>query len=112
MNIESESLANGTVMIKLAGRMDVQGTQEIDLKFSGYTAKQRSIIVDMSAVDFLASIGIRSLLLAAKSVSARQGKMVLFNPDSNVTHILQMAGIDTLIPIHTSLDEARAAVAV
>jgi anti-anti-sigma factor len=111
MKIESESLDNGVVKINLAGRMDVQGTQEIDLKFNGYTATQRAVIVDMSAVDFLSSIGIRTLLLAAKAILHRGGKMVLFNPDATVTNILKMAGIDTMIPICQSLDEARAAVA-
>jgi len=111
MQIESGTLDGGIQKITLAGRMDVQGTQEIDLKFTGYTAKQLAVIVDMSGVNFLASIGIRTLLLAAKAVSQRGGKMVLLNPDGNVTKILEMAGIDTLIPISRSLDEARLAVA-
>lgn len=107
MQIESESLDSGILKISLAGRMDVQGTQEIDLKFTGYAARQKAVAVDMSAVSFLASIGIRTLLLAAKAISQRGGKMVLVNPDTNVTHILEMAGIDTLIPICRSLEEAR-----
>ena len=111
MKIESESLDGGVLKIALAGRMDVQGTQEIDLKFTGYTANQNAVIVDLSAVDFLASIGIRTLLLTAKAVTRRGGKIVLFNPDANVTSILQMAGIDTLVPICRSLDEACSAVA-
>ena len=53
----------------------------------------------------------RTLMLAAKAVFARGGRMVLLNPDSNVTHVLEMAGIDTLVPICRSLDEARTAVA-
>lgn len=110
MKIEAESLDGGILKINLAGRMDVQGAQEIDLKFTGYTAKQRSVIVDMSAVDFLASIGIRTLLLSAKAVSSRGGKMVVLNPDANVTKVLEMAGIDTLIPICRSVDEARSSV--
>ncbi len=110
MHIDSESLDGGILKIALAGRMDVQGTQEIDLKFTGYTANQKSVIVDMSAVEFLASIGIRTLLLSAKAISRRGGKIVLFNPDASVTSVLQMAGIDTLIPIVRSLDEARLAV--
>ncbi|MFM9967156.1 MAG: STAS domain-containing protein [Burkholderiales bacterium] len=111
MQIETESLDGGILKISLAGRMDVQGTQEIDLKFTGYTAKQQSVIVDMSAVNFLASIGIRTLLLSAKAVSQRGGKIVLLNPDINVTKILEMAGIDTMIPISRSIEDACAAVA-
>jgi anti-anti-sigma factor len=92
--------------------MDVKGTQDIDLKFNGYAANQRSVIVDMSAVDFLASIGIRTLLLVAKAISRRGGKMAILNPDPNVAHILEMAGIDTLIPICRSFDEACSTVSV
>lgn len=111
MQIDSERLDGGVLKIALAGRMDVQGTQEIDLKFTGYTANQQAVIVDMSAVEFLASIGIRTLLLAAKAISRRGGKVAILNPDSNVTSVLEMAGIDTLIPIFRSLDEACSAVA-
>jgi len=111
MQIDSESLDGGILKIKLAGRMDVQGAQEIDLKFTGYTANQRSVIVDLSGVNFLASIGIRTLLLAAKAVNQRGGKIVLLNPDDNVTKVLEMAGIDTMIPISRSLEDARLAVA-
>jgi len=111
MNIEAESLDGGIQKISLAGRMDVQGAQEIDLKFTSYTANKTAVIVDLSGVDFLASIGIRTLLMSAKAVSSRGGKMVFLNPDTNVTHILAMAGIDTLIPIFRSLDEAQSAVA-
>ncbi len=111
MQIESESLDGGILKITLAGRMDVEGTQAIDLKFTGYTARQRAVIVDISAVDFLASIGLRTLMLSAKAVHQRGGKMVLLNPGANVTHILEMAGVDTLIPISRSLAEARSAVA-
>ncbi len=112
MNIESESLDGGILKITLSGRMDIQGTQEIDLKFSSHTARQRSVIVDMSAVDFLASMGIRSLLMVAKAISGRNGKMVLLGPDAGVTKVLEMSGVDTLVPIFRSLDEACKAVRV
>lgn len=112
MNIDAEALDGGIWKINLSGRMDVQGTQEIDIKFSGMTSGQRNaIVVDMSGVDFLASIGIRSLLLNAKAVGQRGGKMVLLNPDAGVTKVLQTAGIDTLVPIFTDLEAARHAVA-
>lgn len=107
MQIESASIPGGIIKIALSGRMDVLGTQEIDLKFTSYTATQNAVMVDMSAVSFLASIGIRTLLMTAKAVSGRGGKMVILNPDDNVTNVLEMAGIDTLIPICRSLEEAQ-----
>ncbi len=62
--------------------------------------------MDISAVDFLSSIGIRTLLLSAKAISQRNGKMALLNPNAAITNVLQMAGIDTLIPVCSSLDKA------
>ena len=110
MGIATETLEGGITKVDLSGRLDTQGTDEIDLKFTAYTANQRAVIVDMTEVSFLASLGIRTLLLAAKTIARRGGKMVLFNPADHVARVLETAGIDTLIPIHRSLSEACAAV--
>ncbi len=112
MNIESENLNDDVRKIALAGRFDIEGAQQIDLRFSGLTANQKAVIVDMAGVNFLASIGIRTLVLAAKAVAQRGGKMVLLNPDGNVTKVLEMAGIDALIPISRSLEAAQTAVRI
>ena len=112
MTIETEASADGIFVAKLAGRMDAQGTQEIEAKFVDQARAQSSVVVDLHAVDFLASAGIRTLIVVAKAVSKRGGKMVLLNPDPNVAKILEVAGVDSFLPVHRSLDEARRAVAV
>jgi len=109
MRVETESSDDGIALIKLAGRMDAQGAPEIEQKVMDQAASHRSIIMDMAAVDFLASVGIRTLLLVAKAVSKRGGRMVLLNPDPSIAKILEISGIDSLIPTHRSLDEARRA---
>ena len=112
MNIEMEKLDDGVVEIKLAGRMDVQGSQQIDLKFTAMTAADKGkFVVDLAAVEFLASIGIRTLILSAKAVKARGGKMALFNPNANITKVLDMASVDTIIPVMPDRAAACAAVA-
>lgn len=111
MKIEAETLENGIQKITLSGRMDIQGTAEIDLKYSGMTAKQMAVIVDMSGIEFLSSIGIRTLLLSAKAVSGRGGKTTLLNPNPDITKVLEMAGISSLIPVTRSIEDARKAVA-
>jgi anti-anti-sigma factor len=59
-------------------------------------------------VNFIASIGIRTLLLNAKAVHNREGKIVILNPDSQVKKILLTAGIDMVMPIIDTLDLAIA----
>jgi anti-anti-sigma factor len=110
MKLETQTFENGTLKISLAGRMDALGTQEIEQEFMDRACSQRSVIVDMKAVGFLTSMGIRTLMLAAKAISRRGGKLVLLDPDTNVTKVLET--IDDLIPIHRSLDEALRAVSI
>ena len=111
MKLEVQKISEKLLKIVLMGRMDMQGAQEIDLKFAAATTIDHGgVIVDMSAVEFLASIGIRTLVVNAKALTNRHSRMVLLGPDANVTRVLEMAGIDVLIPIVR--DEASALAAV
>ena len=102
----------GIQLVRLAGRMDVAGTQEIDLQFTVLTANRKAaIVVDLSEVDFLASIGKRTQLSSAKSLAKKGGRMVLLSPQPMVATALSTAGIDTLIPVHDDLQSACAALA-
>jgi len=112
MEIDAEKLDGGVTRIRLAGRMDAQGTSQIDTRFTAHTVSDKgAVIVDLSAVEFLASIGIRTLILSAKALQGRGGKMALLEPTPAVRKVLEMAGVDALIPVFDSLDSARAAVA-
>ncbi len=65
------------------------------------------MVVDLSGVDFLASIGIRLLTLTAKLVASRGGKMVILNPTPEVEHVLDVTGIPAIIPIYSHLESAE-----
>ena len=75
------------------------------------TNGQRRIIVDLEAVSFLSSMGIRTIILGAKAVKSKGGRMVLLNPASDVEKTLIVSGIDTVVPILHELPSALAAVA-
>ena len=112
MEISEEQLDGEVYRIVLSGRMDIAGVGRIETRFAGMTASPRErIIVDMAAVSFLSSIGIRALLMNAKAVERRGGRLVLLDPDPNVRTVLETASINELIPVCDSLDDARAKVA-
>ena len=99
---------NGIRLLSLTGQMDIIGTSTIETKFAGYCAVNNAIIlVDLSEVPFLASIGIRLLVFTAKAVSARGGKMGIVGPNERVQEILDITGIPNIIPIFSSLEEAE-----
>ena len=108
MEIQYRELDNGIILIKLIGRLDIIGTGEIETKFTGYCAGEKvRVIVELSEVDFLASIGIRLLMLTAKSVASRGGKMVILDPISEVQDVLEITGIPAIIPIYSYLESAE-----
>jgi anti-anti-sigma factor len=108
MELHIRELNNGISLVKLTGKLDMIGAGEIETKFAGYCAGDNvRVIVDMSDVDFLASIGIRLLTVNAKSLSSRKGKMVILNPTAEVQKVLEITGIPAIIPIYSQLESAE-----
>ncbi len=102
-------LDGGIKQISLSGRLDIQGSAEIETQFTIHSASERAaVLVDMSNVEFISSMGIRLLLSNAKAQVRRGGQMVLYNPQSMVKDVLVSAGIDELIPIFDNFDAATA----
>ncbi len=111
MEMTVEELDGGIVRAILDGRLDIAGAAEIDMRFSVLAGANRAVIVDMAAVRFLASIGIRTLLIGAKAIQRRGGKMVLLRPTTEVEKVLWVSGVADLMPIFHDDAQALAAVA-
>jgi anti-anti-sigma factor len=106
----AQELDGGITNVVLRGRLDTNGAGSIDLRFSAVAGARRAIVVDLSGVDFLGSLGIRVLLTGAKAVQRKGGRLVIVTPIGMVSTVLKMAGIEDLIPIFRQRDLAIAAV--
>jgi len=113
MEMTLSQLGNGISLIKLSGSLDIIGTGQIEARLAGYCARDGlRVIVDVSEVKFLSSIGIRLLLRNAESVTSRRGKMVLLNPIPEVNETLEITGIPGIIPTYSDLESAEAGLPV
>jgi anti-anti-sigma factor len=66
-------------------------------------------VVDLVAVDFLDSSGIHSLVRARALLGRDDRALALVCPPNHVRRVLELAGIDELVPVYGSRDElARA----
>jgi anti-sigma B factor antagonist len=110
MRLETEEVAPGVTKMNLTGRLDIGGSQEIDLAFNALAGSQRALIVDLRQVDFIASLGLRLLIVGARTVQRKGGRMVLFRPPIEVEAVLISSGTDNVVPILRNLDEAIHAV--
>ena len=100
--------------ILISGRLDVDGTNSVAAQLEELSkAPKKAVVVDLSSLKFLASIGIRAIITSAKAVKERGGKMVLVaKAGSTVMMSIKATGTDQLVPVFgSSSDAEKAAVA-
>ncbi len=102
---------DGVCRIVLNGKLDAKGAEAIELHFTAAVANRSRVAVDLTAVDYIASIGIRILVLAGKTVARRSGKLVMFGASEPVAKVLTASGLTEIVPLLDSRDAAVAALA-
>jgi anti-anti-sigma factor len=87
------------------------GTESVASKLIDLAAApKRAVVVDLSSLKFLASIGISALIACAKEVQRRGGKMALVvNSGSTVMMSLEATGVNELIPVFEDASDAEKA---
>jgi anti-sigma B factor antagonist len=110
MQIVTSEQGATTATVALTGRLDIAGAEAVALPLATLAGAKQGLIVDMSGVSFIASIGLRHLVSAAKALSRRGGRLVLLNPNDLVTEVLTTSGLTDLLPIVKSEAEAITAV--
>jgi anti-anti-sigma factor len=111
MAITIEDIEGGITKVMLSGRLDIAGVAAIDLPLSVVGGSRRAVVMDLSGVEFMASLGLRSIIVSSKAIISKRGKVVLLSPQSVVEELLITSGINELIPIYHNEAEAIAAVA-
>ena len=97
--------------IVISGRLDVDGTDSVVGQLNELAgAPKKGVVVDISSLKFLASIGVRALVAAAKAVKARGGKLALVvDSGSTVMMSIKATGVDQLVPVFASAVDAEKA---
>ena len=107
MTMELSDLPGGMVKVTLGGRLDSPGVDVIETRFVGaVTPAGKHTAVDLSGVDFVASMGIRMLISTARALSRRGGRFVVFAPQPGVREIFSHVSLEDIIPIYNTEDEA------
>ncbi len=109
MELTYSELNSNTRLMALTGKLDVVGAGQIETRFAGHASGDKlNVLVDLSGVEYMSSLGIRLLVVTAKSVASRGGKLLLVAPVTKVKDVLVLTGIGGVIPIFDDLDSALA----
>jgi len=108
MTMSTESMDSDITRVVLDGRLDIEGAESIDMRMNVVAGSARFLLIDLHNVSFIGSMGLRSIVIPAKNVNRRGGKVALFGPVPSVEEVLKASKIDEVIPIFHNLDAAVA----
>ena len=107
MRLDYRELESGIRLIKLNGALDANGVNQVDVEFVRRCAGENvCVLVDLSKVNYISSIGVPLLINSAKSLARHGGKMALLKPKKFVEDTLELMGISLIIPIYHNFDTA------
>ena len=70
-----------------------------------------SIVLDFSGVDYISSVGLRVLLLAAKQTKTQDGRIAIAALTPMVAEVFKVSRFDLVLNVHDTVDAAAAALA-
>ncbi len=101
----------GVTKAQLSGRLDTVNVNKVETSFNAsILPKAQATVVDLTAVTFIASLGIRMLLSSARVLGRRGAKLAIFGANPAVTEIMETIALSDIIPVLSTEAEAIAAV--
>ncbi|MEU6406577.1 STAS domain-containing protein [Streptomyces sp. NPDC046985] len=95
-------------VVALAGEVDIDGSARLRESLLACLETAPATVVDLGEVTFMDSSGINALITAHQAAESAGKPLCLAAPRGAVLRVLQLVGVDALIPWHAGLDEALA----
>lgn len=97
----------GAAIVVLAGEVDFnQSHKLLDALNVVVERRPQRLVVDLSAVEYMDSSGLGTLVKVFQQVNAYKGKMVLVGMNERVRSAFQITRLDQFFAIHQTVDEA------
>lgn len=99
MDIQTKT--NDSVLdVALSGRLDTATSPELDAVLQKeITPAVRQLNIDLAALDYISSAGLRVLLAAQKKMNAAGGSMLVQHPNEVVEEIFDVTGFNEILQI-------------
>ena len=104
--------ADGFKKVILSGRLDSAGVDAIETQFTAAIVPAgQNALVDLSQVEFMASLAVRMFISTTRALAWRGGKLVMFGATAPVMEVIETMGFDDIVPVASSEAEAIALLA-
>jgi anti-anti-sigma factor len=101
---------DGVAILALRGRLDQASADEVHRAAMEPVGEGcRGIVVDMSGVDYIASVGIRSLIRPSQGIALKGGKLAVAALKPEIKDFFKLTGLDQMFSVYETPAEAVAA---
>jgi anti-sigma B factor antagonist len=100
-------------VVRVAGEVDMSHEEELRGELRNAVASDASgIVVDLTECEFIDSSGVRALLLSREAKNSDEGSehLAVAASSEQILRILSVMGIDRVIPIGPTVQEAASAI--
>lgn len=85
------------IMITLSGRLDTDTADSLEQEFNKQLqAGHKNFILDLGNLQYISSYGLRSILMLAKQLREKDGKLLLHNLGGEVKEVFDISGFSAL----------------
>ena len=108
MNIEATQFEKA-ILLKVSGRMDAENAVEFDKACDLWISQGgKYLIADLSDLQYVSSMGLRSFLAAAQRLKSVSGSLMLCGLKGLPRQVFEMTKLDTLFRIYETAEQALA----
>lgn len=101
-----------TVIAMPVGRIDHQSAAQFEAALAPLVAaaavSRGALVLDFSRIDYISSVGLRVLMIAAKQMREREARLLVAALQSVVAEIFAISRFDRILTVTATLDEAMA----
>ena len=98
---------DGRAVVTATGELDAHSAPALQAQVEPLTAQQNaSLVIDLTDVGFIDSTGLGVLVTTLKHVREVDGRLDVVVTSPRVLKVLAITGLDVVIPLHATLDEA------
>ena len=97
LNIEKNTNAS-ELTVSLTGRLDTTTAPELEKELKASLDGVTTLVIDMTALDYISSAGLRVLLSAQKTMN-KQGEMKVVHVNETIMEIFEVTGFSDILTI-------------
>lgn len=97
MNIIKKN-ENGCLSISLEGRLDTMTAPELEAAVKDELAGVDAAVLDLAALEYVSSAGLRVILSIHKALAAKSG-LTVKNPNETVSEVFEVTGFSDILNI-------------